>query len=818
MCAPSTPSKTTQTADLPDWAKGYAQDTLAKGAALTDLTQNPYKTYDADRIAGFQPLQEQAFKTAGNLDAGPEAFAKGIGSYMSPYMQNVVDIEKREARRQSGIAGTQQQAQATQAGAFGGGRDAIMRAERERNLAEQMGDIQSKGSQAAYEQAGNQFRQGITQQSGLATQQATLGQAQQQQEQRPLDVAYQDFVNQQNYPYKQLGYMSDLIRGLPLGQKSSAQTYEGSGSTVGQLAGLGMGALGLSRMMSDGGVAYAEGGLTYANGGVTDPQNIEAILAKLSDLQLKQAHDAAMDRRDMNEVQMIEAVMAQRAAMRQGTQQIPEGIAPAVTDQFADDMEQSMATGGIVAFADRGAVKEMPEKETSPIGDIWEAIGGKDAVNAIREHYYKSKEDEKRIEAAESLYPGVTESLRPSERTRRKTAADTLFKGPKDVKTLSDAEIEAASKANTPVSTKAQVQAQIENPISVSPVKKTADKSSVQATDQTPGKKASISNALPQPTKAEIKSAVEQLAEKNGLGTDEKDNLMSITAQIRKEQRSENQPLIDEMRKMSEGQKPDVEAMKSQGLSQALAEFGFKMAASAARPGARFLESASSAAPSLSAAAAKTQELVTAAQQNYAKLKMDQTKYEVALAKADMQTAATLAGQIRQGQQQEKLLQFNIAKSKDDMALEQQKLAQQAQLEREKLASQNAYQSASLSRYETVGSLTKQIMQNEGLPYGQALDKAGNILRGGIPAGIRSEASLAAAKSKAIEKAQASPIGTLLAMTPPTDPKYAMYKTKFNEMVQQQMELLSPGSAQLSGQSSAAPARIKLNQNGEIIQ
>jgi hypothetical protein len=77
---------------------------------------------------------------------------------------------------------------------------------------------------------------------------------------------------------------------------------------------------------------------------------------------------------------------------------------------------------------------------------------------------------------------------------------------------------------------------------------------------------------------------------------------------------------------------------------------------------------------------------------------------------------------------------------------------------------------------------------------------------------------LAAAKAKAIEKAQASPIGTLLAMTPPTDPKYAVYKAKFNEMVQQQMELLSPGSAQLSGQSSAAPARIKLNQNGEIIQ
>jgi len=208
MCAPSAPpapSTQSSTVDLPDWAKPYAKESLAKAKALTDIDQNPYQQYGGERIAGFQPMQEQAFKSMSGLDAGPDAFAKGIGSYMSPYMQNVVDIQKREAGRQSDIAGTQQQAQATQAGAFGGGRDAIMRAERERNLGQQMGDIQAKGSQAAYEQAANQFRQGITQQSGLAQMQGQMGQQQQQQAQRPLDVAYQDFLSQQNYPYKQLG-------------------------------------------------------------------------------------------------------------------------------------------------------------------------------------------------------------------------------------------------------------------------------------------------------------------------------------------------------------------------------------------------------------------------------------------------------------------------------------------------------------------------------------------------------------------------------------------------------------------------------------
>jgi len=262
MCSPSQPSvpdKTTQTVELPEWAKPYAKDTLAKGAALTDINQNPYKQYGGERIAGFQPLQEQAFKTVGGMDAGPAGFQAGIGQYMSPYMQNVVDIEKREAGRQSGIMGTQQQAQATQAGAFGGGRDAIMRAERERNLSQQMGDIQSRGSQAAYEQAANQFRQGIQQQSGLAQMQGQMGAQQQQQAQRPLDMAYQDFLNQQNYPYKQLGFMSDLVRGMPLGQQSTQSVYAAPPSLMGQLGGLGMGAYGLSKMMAEGGEVTSQG-------------------------------------------------------------------------------------------------------------------------------------------------------------------------------------------------------------------------------------------------------------------------------------------------------------------------------------------------------------------------------------------------------------------------------------------------------------------------------------------------------------------------------------------------------------------------------
>ena len=89
---------------------------------------------------------------------------------MSPYMQNVVDIQQREARRASQIDAQQQAAQAVGRGAFGGSRDAIMRAERERNLGMRLGDIQATGQQAAFSQAQQQFN--AEQNARLAAQQA----------------------------------------------------------------------------------------------------------------------------------------------------------------------------------------------------------------------------------------------------------------------------------------------------------------------------------------------------------------------------------------------------------------------------------------------------------------------------------------------------------------------------------------------------------------------------------------------------------------------------------------------------------------------
>jgi hypothetical protein len=766
---PTTPEKTTQVTELPEWAKGYAKDTLAKGAALTDINKNPYQQYGGERIAGFQPLQQQAFKTIGGLDAGPEGFQKNISSYMSPYMQNVVDIQKREAGRQSGILGQQIAAKAVQSGAFGGSRQALQTAERDRNLAEQMNDIQTRGSQAAYDSASNQFRQGITQQSGLAQMQGQMGALQQQQAQRPLDMAYQDFLNQQNYPYKQLGYMSDLVRGMPLGQQSTAQMYQAPGNLMGQLGGLGMGAYGLYKMGFGESPGKAEGGLTYADGGVTDPQNVENILAKLSDQQLQQAKEAALNRRDLNEAQMIDAEIAQRATMRGANPQMPEGIAPAISDQFANDMEQSMATGGIVAFADKGAVKEMPEKATSPIGDLLESIGVTGGLNALRESYYKSREGEKRIEGAENMYPGPAEALRPSERARRTAAGNTLFKGPQDVKAMTPEEIEAANaeitKSTPPATSTAGA--------GRGSYKDYTPAEDIKGAPSAPKQAKGLGEVMsgPKPSKAAVKSAVEQLAEKQGLSTDIKDDVMANALKITDEFGKRNQPILDRLNAAIEAQKPNEQAIKDRGLAQALTQFGFGMAQQAAKPGARFLESASAASPVIGSVLEKTNTLIDTQKQNYAKLQLDQARYEVSLAKGDMQTAATLAGQIRQGQQQDKLLQYHIAKAQDDL-----------QMEKAKLASQNTYQQSLLGRHETIGSLTRDIMQNEGLPYNKALEKAGRLVRpAGYAADVRAGTTENANLDKALEKIDKKYM--LLPMMDPKDPTYARMKAEYDAAV-----------------------------------
>lgn len=311
---PSAPASQTQIADLPEWAKPYAKETLGKASALTDINQNPYQTYGGERIAGFTPMQQQAQEAAAKMQpsqlgaqAGQMAGAATLGAlgtsydpyqtgqftsgaaqqYMNPYLEAAMAPQLREAQRASEIQGIADQAQATRAGAFGGSRQAIVEAERQRNLGMQQGDIRARGYQSAFDQAQQQFAreqqlreqsrqygaglglqglqtalQGAGQMGALGGQQfgqamdinrlqQQVGSQQQALEQQRLGQNYQDFMNQQRYPYQQLEFMSNILRGTPMG---TVQTmYNAPPSPISQLAGLGLGAYGASKFFKEGG-------------------------------------------------------------------------------------------------------------------------------------------------------------------------------------------------------------------------------------------------------------------------------------------------------------------------------------------------------------------------------------------------------------------------------------------------------------------------------------------------------------------------------------------------------------------------------------
>jgi hypothetical protein len=307
--APAQQTPTTQTVtntSIPEYARPYAETLLGKSQALT--SQDQYQPYQGQRVAGFSPMQQQSFEGIQNMQVAPQiaqgtglAGMAGLGSlgaganyaaqatnpnavaaYMSPYMQNAVDWQKQQAimdynRQLPGLG-----ASAPRAGAFGGSRQAIVESEAQRNLQNQLAGIQATGTQNAFQNAqqAQQFGANLGlqgygqagalantlgqlgqtqygQQAGILTAQQQAGALQQQQEQQRLTNAYQDYLNQQNFPYKQAAFMSDILRGMPLTQQAQS-VYQAPPTAANQLMGYGLGAYGLSKLF--GGPGGAAGG------------------------------------------------------------------------------------------------------------------------------------------------------------------------------------------------------------------------------------------------------------------------------------------------------------------------------------------------------------------------------------------------------------------------------------------------------------------------------------------------------------------------------------------------------------------------------
>jgi hypothetical protein len=321
--ATPTPTQATYTnLTIPDYAKPYVEDLLGSAAGLTDINQNPYMQYMGERVAQFNPLQQQSYQNAALMQTAPQlgdatalTGMAGLGalntqytfrpanfnaetaqSMMNPYMQNVVERQQADAQRQADIARQTQGAQAARSGAFGGSGDYLMRGQANANLARQKGDIQAQGLNNAYNQAMQQYNtqnqlnaqqqqfgaglglQGLQtanqsaqnlanigntqyqQNMGINQMQNQLGGQQQTQTQNILNTQYQDYLNAQNYPYKQLGFMSDMLRGLPLTQQSQTM-YQQPPSMLQQVAGAGFTAKALGAFAGGGSVDERPAGL-----------------------------------------------------------------------------------------------------------------------------------------------------------------------------------------------------------------------------------------------------------------------------------------------------------------------------------------------------------------------------------------------------------------------------------------------------------------------------------------------------------------------------------------------------------------------------
>ena len=263
-------TKTTQqTVQLPDYIAPYAGRVLNRAEAASNEGYIPYtgarlEDFNADQQKAFQntrdmqsmsPMQTQGGGIVGQaanslLDRGNTQWDQAAADrYMNPYQQNVIDIQKREAQRDYDKQLPVMDAAAVKAGAFGGDRQAILQSEAQRNLNQRLGDIQTTGTQQAYNNAQSTFntdmsRQGqaLTGATGagntlagigqqgfqnqLAVNQGIMGIGNQQQQlgQKSLDVGYQNFQDQLNDPMKKLGYMQQGMLNLPMTQTSTANT------------------------------------------------------------------------------------------------------------------------------------------------------------------------------------------------------------------------------------------------------------------------------------------------------------------------------------------------------------------------------------------------------------------------------------------------------------------------------------------------------------------------------------------------------------------------------------------------------------------
>jgi hypothetical protein len=252
--------------NLSNWAGPYVTNMLARGQAAAEM---PYQAYGGPLTAGPSAGQQAAFSGIAGLTVPtaqmgaftPQTFTADIAQkYMNPYVMTALQPQIDEARRQAAIQQQQVRGQLSKAGAYGGGRQAIMESEANRNLLTEIDKLTGAGYQNAFDKAMAQFnteqgRQQAAQNElnayGLQAlqKQADLGAQQRDIEQQGITADINQFREERDYPLKAAQYEQSLLQGLPL---SAQQNTVVQPSTLSQILSGGGGLGGLLQMLFGG--------------------------------------------------------------------------------------------------------------------------------------------------------------------------------------------------------------------------------------------------------------------------------------------------------------------------------------------------------------------------------------------------------------------------------------------------------------------------------------------------------------------------------------------------------------------------------------
>lgn len=260
-------NKSTVKTKLPNWVNKAGENNYK---TAVNIASRPYVAYPFQRVAGFTGDQNKAMEMLRNY--APQALANGgsfnvprvidnigadgdIEKYMSPYIDNVLDRTQTRIRQATDMAHQWSGNMAQhQGGAFGDARHGIADAQIEAKGMQDMGDAAANAYAAAYDNAMGLRQYDINnmfgaEQATQARQQQLLnyldslyrsGSNQQSLSQNSLELAYQDFLRQQQYPIDQYNLLVAGLNSSPYETTQVSKTNtQGPSSLASIIGGLG---------------------------------------------------------------------------------------------------------------------------------------------------------------------------------------------------------------------------------------------------------------------------------------------------------------------------------------------------------------------------------------------------------------------------------------------------------------------------------------------------------------------------------------------------------------------------------------------------